>query len=203
MVSRERALKQLKELDKKGGAMRLAAEKWGNEFQTLISITLSARTRDEVTIAICKRLFQKFPSAEELSNANLGEIEEMIKPINFFQNKSKNIIECSKKIRRDFGGKIPKNLGKLITLPGVGRKTANVFLSQYGQDAIGVDTHVTYISNYLEWANSQKPEMIERILMELFPKDRWSEINKTLVRFGKNHTSKKEKDLLLDEIKKI
>ena len=203
MFPRVRALKQLEELKKDVKKMRLAAEEWPSAFQTLISIILSARTRDETTIVVCKKLFERFPTAERLSKANVKEVEEVIKPVNFFQNKSKNIIECAKKIVKDFDGKIPHNIEKLVSLSGVGRKTANVFMSAYNHDAIGVDTHVNYISNYLGWANSQKPELIERILKELFPKEKWNEINSTLVRFGKTHTSKFEKDKILDEIKKI
>lgn len=203
MFSRATALKQLEELKKDVKEMRLAAEDWPTEFQTLISIILSARTRDETTIEVCKKLFQKFPTAESLSNASVGDVEKIIYPVNFFQNKSKNIIDCAKKILNELGNKIPHSFEKLIILPGVGRKTANVFLSAYGSDAVGVDTHVTHISNYLGWVNSDKPELIERTLKEIFPKEKWSEVNPTLVRFGKSHTSRVEENKLLDKIKKI
>ena len=202
MFSRKKAIKQLESLKKDVNKMRLAAEGWPTSFQTLISIILSARTRDETTIQICKKLFEKFPTAESLSKASVKEVEETIKPVNFFQNKSKNIIECSKKISTEFNSKIPKSINKLITLPGVGRKTANVFLSEYGNDAIGVDTHVEYISNYLGWVDTNKPEKIERILKEIFPKEKWSEVNPTLVRFGKTHISCIKKNKILDEIHK-
>ncbi|PJE81255.1 endonuclease III [Candidatus Pacearchaeota archaeon CG10_big_fil_rev_8_21_14_0_10_32_42] len=202
MFSRKKAIKQLESLKKDVNKMRLAAEGWPTSFQTLISIILSARTRDETTIQICKKLFEKFPTAESLSKASVKEVEETIKPVNFFQNKSKNIIECSKKISTEFNSKIPKSINKLITLPGVGRKTANVFLSEYGNDAIGVDTHVEYISNYLGWVDTNKPEKIERILKEIFPKEKWSEVNPTLVRFGKTHISRIKKNKILDEIHK-
>ncbi|NCN51703.1 endonuclease III [archaeon] len=203
MFSRNKAINQLGEMKKGIVKMRLAAQDWGSPFQTLISIALSARTRDETTILVCEKLFKRFPTPESLSKATISEVEEIIKPVNFFQNKSKNIILCSKKIVKEFGGKIPKTIEKMIELPGVGRKTANVFLSECGSDAIGVDTHVTYISNYLGWVNSEKAEIIERTLKELFPKEKWSEVNPTLVRFGKTHTSKTEKNKLLDQIKSI
>jgi len=203
MFSRNKAINQLGEMKKGIVKMRLAAQDWGSPFQTLISIALSARTRDETTILVCEKLFKRFPTPESLSKATISEVEEIIKPVNFFQNKSKNIILCSKKIVKEFGGKIPKTIEKMIELPGVGRKTANVFLSECGSDAIGVDTHVTYISNYLGWVNSEKAEIIERTLKELFPKEKWSEVTPTLVRFGKTHTSKTEKNKLLDQIKSI
>ncbi len=203
MFSRNKAIKQLEEMKKDVKKMRLAAEKWPTPFQTLISIALSARTRDETTILVCEKLFQKFPTPQELSKATISEIEEIIKPVNFFQNKSKNIIACAKKLVQDFNGKVPNSIEKMTELPGVGRKTANVFLSEYGGDAIGVDTHVTYISNYLGWVDTTNAEKIERTLKEIFPNEKWSEVNPTLVRFGKTYTSRTEKDKILDEIKEI
>ena len=103
---------------------------------------------------------------------------------------------------REFQGEVPKDYDKLVLLPGVGGKTANVVLSEMGQDAIAVDTHVYYISRYLNWTKGNKPEIVERDLMNLFPKIYWKKLNPILVRFGKKYTSRKEKDKLLDKIKK-
>ena len=197
------AIKQLHELEKCGKKMRLAAESWESEFQTLISITLSARTLDETTISVCKKLFQKYPTPEKLAPASIKEIEEIIFPINFYQNKSKYIINCAKKLVELYQGNVPHDFEKLTELPGVGRKTANVFLSEVGKDAIGVDTHVFYISKKLGWAKSNKPEKVEEELKELFPKKYWSKINSTLVHFGKTFVSRKIKDEILGEIVKI
>ena len=202
-ISEKRALKQLEALKNEIPLIRLAGERWETPFQTLISIILSARTRDEITIKVCKNLFDNFPTVEKLSKAKLKKIEKLINPINFYHNKSKNILNCTKEIIKRFDSKVPKNFEELISLPGVGRKTANVFLSEFNHDAIGVDTHVNYISNYLKWVNSKKPEIVEESLKELFPKKIWSEINPILVRFGKTHTSKIKKNDLLDKIKKI
>lgn len=197
------ALKQLKFLEKKGGGMRLAADKWPNKFQTLVSIILSARTRDEVTIVICEKLFKKYGTIKKLSQARIPQIEKIIKPVNFYKNKSKNILNCAKMLVKEYKSKIPENIDELVKLPGVGRKTANVFLAEYGQDSIGVDTHVNYISNKLGWVSSKKPEKVEQDLEKLFPKRYWKKLNSTLVRFGKEYTSRKKKDTLLEEIKKI
>lgn len=199
----EKALKQLKLLEKQGGKMRLAAEKWPNKFQTLISIILSARTRDEVTIVICKKLFKKYSLSKKLSQAKLKEIEKIIRPVNFYRNKSKNIINCAKTLVKEYDSKIPESINELIKLSGVGRKTANVFLAEYGGNAIGVDTHVSYCSQNLGWTNNKKPEKIEKDLEKLFPKKYWKKLNSTLVRFGKEHTSRKQKDKILESIKKI
>ena len=183
--------------------MRLAAEQWDNDFQTLISIILSARTRDEVTIEVCKKLFGKFPTANKLSKASLQEIETLIKPINFYRNKSKNILNCAKVIVSEFNSKIPKSIEELVKLLGVGRKTANVFLTEMGGLGIGVDTHVSYISQKLGWTKNKDAHKIEQDLKKLFPQKYWNNVNRTLVRFGKTHTSRKKKDELLNEIKKL
>jgi len=195
-------LGHLKLLEKHSNIMPLAAENWKNEFQTLVAIILSARTRDETTIKICKILFQKYPSAEKLAKARIRDIENIIKPVNFFRNKSKNIIACAEMLVNQYNSEVPKNIEELIKLPGVGRKTANVFLTEVGQDGIGVDTHVSYISQKLGWTKNSNPHKIEEDLKSLFPQKYWNKVNSTLVRFGKSHMSRKKKDDLLNEIRK-
>lgn len=204
-MASEKVLRQFKALKNHPSikSMRLAAESWGSDFQILISTIMSARTRDETTIPTAESLFKKFPTAEKLSKAPLWEIEKIIRPVNFFRNKSKNILACSKEIVKNYDGKIPHDIAKLVKLPGVGRKTANVFLAELGQDAIGVDTHVAYISRKLGWTKNSQQEKIEQDLKTIFPKNLWKGVNSTLVRFGKTHTSRKKKDSLLREIKKI
>ena len=104
---------------------------------------------------------------------------------------------------KDYDGSVPYTIEELIKLPGVGRKTANVFISEYGKPGIAVDTHVHYISNYLDWSTNKNPHKVEADLKELFPKKIWSKVNYTLVRFGKTHTSRIQKNKMLDNIKKI
>jgi len=183
--------------------MRLAAESWKSDFEILISTIMSARTRDETTIPVAEKLFEKFPSAKKLSKARIGQIEKIIRPVNFYRNKSKNILACSKEISKNFKDKIPREIDELVKFPGVGRKTANVFLAELGNAAIGVDTHVAYISKKLGWTKNNRQSKIEQDLKKLFPKRKWKEVNSILVRFGKTHTSKRKKDALLEEIKKI
>jgi endonuclease-3 len=196
-------LKQLSFMKKNSKAMRLAAEKWKSPWQTLISTILSARTRDEKTIPIAKKLFQKYSSVNKLAKANIKDVQGIIRPVNFYRNKSKSVINCSKVIVEEHKGKIPKNIDELLKLPGVGRKTANVFLSEYGDHAIAVDTHVFYISRKLGWSKNKNPHKVEEDLKKIFSRKQWSMVNPTLVRFGKSHTSRKEKDKLLEEIKRI
>lgn len=203
MKDRKIAMKQLRFLKKHSKKMRLAADGWENDWQVLISILLSARTLDETVIRVCTPMFKKYPTAVELSKLNLDEVKELIGSINFYNNKSKMILSTSKKIVEEFNGAVPHDLDKLIALSGVGRKTANVFLGVNGGSNIGVDTHVNYISNYLGWTKSSKPEIIEKDLEKLFPKNKWNTIGHTLIRFGKTHTSKKIKNMILDEALKI
>ncbi len=202
-MNKETAIKQLQELNKQGKNIPLAAEGWDEEWKTLISVILSARTRDETTIKTCTELFKKYNTIEKLSKANLREIETAIKPVNFYKNKSKSICKCAKSLLEKHKSRVPHGLKDLIELSGVGRKTANVFLSEYGKDAIGIDTHASYISQKLEWTKNKAPEKIEKDLENLFPKEYWRKINPTLVRFGKTHTSRKKKDEILEEIRKI
>ena len=199
----EKHIKQLNEIKKLGGSMRLAAEAWNTPWKTLISTILSARTLDETTIKVSKELYEKYPTPKDLGNAKLEDVEKIIKRVNFYRNKSKNIINCCKALDEKYKGKVPEDFGKLVELAGVGSKTANVFLSEYGHDTIGVDTHVSYISQYLGWVKSDKPEKIEEELRELFPKSYWKDLNRWLVRFGKYYTSRKQKNELLDKIKEI
>ena len=202
----ERAIRQLKEFQKQSKnpeEMRLAAESWKNDYEILVSIILSARTRDETTIPVAEGLFKKYPSPEKLAKAPLTSVEETIRKVNFYKNKSKNIIECAKMLVLEHQGKVPHDFNVLLTLPGVGRKTANVFLAELGQDSIGIDTHVSYISNKMGWTKSTNQKQVEENLKSIFPQKYWGTLNDTLVRFGKTHTSRKKKDSLIDEIKKI
>jgi len=197
------ALKQLKAMEKNSKGMRLAAESWSSDFQVLISTILSARTRDEVTIVVAENLFKKYPTAKSLAKAKVSDVEKIIKPVNFYRNKTKNIINCSNELEIGINGTVPHGLDALISLSGVGRKTANVFLAEHGKHALPVDTHVFYLSRKLGWAKDKNPHKVEEELKKLFPKKYWNRINSTLVRFGKTHTSRKQKDKLLEEIKKI
>jgi endonuclease-3 len=202
-MDRERALRELRILEKHGRSMRLAAESWGSDWKTLISIILSARTRDETTIKICKELFKKYKNIGALARANLGDVQKMIRPVNFYRNKARSVSNCAKIIVSEYRGKVPHDFSELIKLPGVGRKTANVFLSEKGGDNIGVDTHVSWISQRLGWSKNNKPEKIEHDLERLFPKKYWSKVNPVLVRFGKTYISRRKKDEVINNIKKL
>ena len=196
-------LKQLRELEKRSSSMRLAAESWNEEWQTLISTIMSARTRDEMTIPVASELFKKYNTLRKLANANLKDVKKTIKPVNFYKTKSKNIVNCSKILVKNYNSKVPHNFDELIKLPGVGRKTANVFLAEYGKYALPVDTHVFQLARKLGWAKGNHPHKVEEELKNLFPRKYWNKINEILVRFGKTYTSRKEKDKILNEIRRM
>lgn len=181
--------------------IRLAAEEWDKDWKILISTIMSARTRDEVTIVVAEKLFKKYQTPKKLGSAKIDEVKKVIRPVNFFNNKAKNVKNCAKALAEEYGGEVPKNIEKLVKLPGVGRKTANVFLSEVGDHAIGIDTHLSYISQKLNWTKNKSPDKIEKDLERLFPKRYWRKLNPVAVRFGKTHTSKREKDRLLESIK--
>ncbi len=186
------AIKQLMDIEKmaNGREIRLAAE-WDEPWKILIAIILSAQNRDSRTIAVCEELFKKYPTPSKLGSARLSSIEKIIKSINYYKTKARNI-KASAKIISDEG--IGNSVDEIIRLPGVGRKTANVYLSEIGKDAVGVDTHVKRISFKLGWTKNKKPDKIEKDLMDLFPRKYWSKINEALVKFGQEFGRSKNKE---------
>jgi endonuclease-3 len=199
----KRAINQLNELSKLGRPMRLAAEDWKNDYEILISTILSARTRDETTIPVAEKLFEKYKNPQKLAKGKIKNISKIIRPVNFYKTKAKNIIKCSQYLVKNFKGKVPYDFEALLSLPGVGRKTANVFLVEVGKEGLAVDTHVAYCSRKIGWTKNTNPHKIEADLKKLFPKKYWSRINSTLVRFGKTYTSRKQKDKIIENIRKI
>ena len=202
------AIKQLKEIKKyvdEIGELRLAAE-WEEDWKILIATILSSQTRDELTIDICEKyLFKKYKSLRQLANGKLSEIRKIIRPINYYKTKAKNIKETARILIEEHKEKIPNNIDELLKLPGVGRKVANVYLvAAENADAIGVDTHVNRISNKLGWTKNKNPHKIEKDLEKLFPRKYWNSINWILVRFGRTYwTKKRNEDEILERIKKV
>ena len=145
----------------------------------------------------------KYSTLKKLSLAKNSDVLKILSSINYNKTKSKHIVQCAKILVKEHGSKVPQDFNLLITLPGVGRKTANVFLSEIGGANIGIDTHVNYISHKLGWTKSKTQEKIENDLKKAFPKRYHNKLNEVLVTFGKTYTSKKEKDLLLLQAKKL
>ena len=202
-MNSKKAIEQLKQIEKFASKeMRLAAE-WpkSQKWKILIATILSSQTRDEKTIEISEKLFKKFNSLKKLAKACLKDIKKIIKPINYYKTKARNIKKTAEILIEKYGGKIPSEIDLLLELPGVGRKVANVYLvAAENADAIGVDTHVARISRKLKWTKQKNRHKIEKDLEKLFPKKYWNSINWILVRFGRAHRTKDE-DKILEKIK--
>jgi len=154
-------------------------------FKILISTILSARTRDANTKIATERLFAKYNSPYLIATADNESLEDLIRASGFYRIKANRIKEVSKVLLDNYNGKVPKDFEDLISLPGVGAKTANcVLVYAFKEAAIPVDTHVHRISNRLGWVKTVKPEQTEKALREVVPKSLWIQINRIFVRFG-------------------
>jgi len=159
---------------------------WDDAFKILITGILSTRTKDEVTDRASLRLFCRFPTPEKLSRSSPSVVEKLIKPVGFYKHKSHDVVETSKIIVMKYGGEVPDKMEELLELPGVGRKVANIVLSEgVGKYGLAVDTHVQRISRRLGLSSSDKPEETEEILKRKIAKERWNEVNSYFVEFGK------------------
>ena len=159
----------------------------GSPLSILIGTILSARTRDENTSAVVKKLFAKYKSARSLAQAKVSDVEKIIKSTGFYHVKAKRIIEVASLVDSKYSGKVPDTLDELLKLPGVGRKTANcVLVYAFEKPAIPVDTHVHRISNRLGIVQTKTPEETELELIEKIPRKYWLKINDTFVMYGQN-----------------
>jgi endonuclease-3 len=159
----------------------------GNPFTILIGTILSARTKDENTAKVVKKLFAEYKTAKDLASAKIRDIEKIIKSIGFYHVKARRIIDVAKIIESQYKGIVPDNLDQLIMLPGVGRKTANcVLVYAFEKPAIPVDIHVHRISNRLGIVKTKTPEETEFELMKKIPKKYWLKVNDTFVMYGQN-----------------
>ncbi len=176
--------------------LRLLDEQYGREYvcylnhenawQLLIATMLSAQCTDARVNIVTADLFRKYRSIEDFANANLKELEQDIKPTGFYHNKAKNIIECCKKLRDEFGGEVPSTLEELTSLAGVGRKTANVIRGNiFNEPSVVVDTHVKRISKKLGLTKNDDPVKIEFDLMKELPKDHWILYNIQIITLGR------------------
>ena len=157
-------------------------------FQILISALLSARTQDATTLAASTRLFARANTPQALASLGVRQIEKLIYPVSFYRNKAVFVKDASRMLVENFGGEVPQTLDELITLPGVGRKTANLvmILAFRSKKNICVDIHVHRISNRLGWVNTRTPEETEQALYSAVSKRWWPLINLYLVTWGQN-----------------
>ncbi len=155
--------------------------------KVLISTILSARTKDETTKSVTEGLFKKIKNINDFKELNESEIENLIYPVGFYRNKAKYLKQLPYVLDEKFNGKIPKDIEKLVKLPGVGRKTANLVVAvAFRKDAICVDVHVHRIMNRLGYIKTKTPYETENALREKLPQKYWQTINSILVAFGQN-----------------
>ncbi|HTV03244.1 MAG TPA: endonuclease III [Luteitalea sp.] len=167
---------------------KIAEELMGDAFQVLVSTMLSAQTKDPVTLDASLRLFKVAPDAERLAKLPVSRVEKLIYPVSFYRNKAVHVKETARILLRAFGGQVPTTMDELLTLPGVGRKTANLTLivACRSRDNICVDTHVHRIANRFGWVRTRTPEQTEQALYKVAPRTWWANINLYLVTWGQH-----------------
>lgn len=159
---------------------------FSDPFWVLVTTLLSHRTKDPVTDAAARSLYNRYGSAEKLADASYDDVLSMISKVGFCRVKAARVIDLAGIIVNKYGGKVPESREELMTIPGVGRKTANVVISDsMGIPAIAVDTHVQRISKRIGWSKSDDPEKTEETLMKIVPKEDWVGFNPVMVEFGK------------------
>ena len=160
---------------------------YSKDYELLIAIVLSAQTTDKKVNKVTRVLFQKYSSVKDLANAQVEDIENIIREIGTYKKKSVFVKEIANRLMNDYGGVVPNDADYLITLPGVGRKTINVFLAEfYGVPAIAVDTHVERVSKRLRLATvSDDVVAVEKKLMKKIPKERWIKTHHQFIFFGR------------------
>ena len=159
---------------------------YGKPYELLFSTIMSAQCTDARVNEVTKELFVKYPSLENFANADLKELENDIHSVGFFHMKAVHIIECAKALIDRFGGEVPRDIDDLTSLPGVGRKTANVVRTHvFEEPSVVVDTHVKRVSGKLGLTRETDPVKIEFDLMKKIPKDHWSLINLHFITLGR------------------
>ncbi|URA09779.1 endonuclease III domain-containing protein [Thermospira aquatica] len=157
----------------------------GSPYQVLVATLLSLRTKDEMTREAAVRLFQRADTPEKMLRLSEKAISEIIYPVGFYRTKAKRILEITKILLEKYGGRVPDTLEELLSLPGVGRKTANLVITLgYHKPGICVDTHVHRISNRWDYVNTKNPHETEFALREKLPIEEWIMYNDILVAFG-------------------
>lgn len=157
-------------------------------FQMVVAVMLSAQCTDERVNKTTPALFKRCKTIQDFADIDIKELEKIIHPCGFYKNKAKNIKLCAKQVLEDFNGEVPETMEELITLAGVGRKSANVVMLEAFNNpkGIAVDTHAKRISNLIGLSKEKEPEKIEQDLIKIFPKEYFKDVNHILVWHGRN-----------------
>lgn len=176
-----------------------------NNWELLVAVILSAQCTDKMVNKVTPGLFKKYKKLDDYVNAKPSVFERDIKPTGFYKNKTKNILAAAKKIKKDFGGKLPRTMEEMLTIPGVARKTANVVLGNaYGiVEGIAVDTHVKRFAQKFDLTDHKNPVRIERDLMELLPQKEWFSITYHLIEYGRQICPARKHDCTDHPLSKI
>ena len=185
-MTKEKTKMILDKLDQEYGTTKegfLHQEDW----QLLTAIMLSAQSTDKQVDEVLPGLWKKFPDLEAVMLASVEEVENAIKSIGLYKVKAKNIKKCCEKLWKEHDKKVPKSMDELVELPGVGMKTATLFLADaYGVPGVTVDTHVFRISKRIGWAEGKNPVQVEKELMKVLPREHWNRLNFQLIYHGRS-----------------
>lgn len=182
---RTRALAVLEQLQQLYPAARSELD-YSTPFELLISTILSAQATDKSVNACTPALFAAYPDAASLARADIVTVEEKIRTIGLYRSKAKNIVKTAQMLEQDHQGTVPNDFSALLKMAGVGRKTANVVLSNaFGRPAIAVDTHVKRLANLLKFSKESNPDKIEKDLEKIFPKEQWIFTHHALILHGR------------------
>jgi endonuclease III len=183
----ERVLSREKKLERLTALRGLQMEEQDDAFKILIGTILSARTRDENTTKVVKKLFARFETPDDIASADIEELKKLIRSIGFYNVKAERIKQVSQIIVNKFGGRVPDDIDSLLELPGVGRKTANcVLVYAFNKPAIPVDVHVHRISNRLGLVDTKTVKQTELELNKMVDRRLWTMVNNTFVMYGQN-----------------
>ena len=183
---RERAVEVCRRMEQRYPGVG-AALNFENPYQLTIAVLLSAQTTDANVNACTPELFRRWPEPADLAAAPIEEIEEVVHSCGFYHSKARHAKECAQMIVADFAGEVPQTMPELISLPGVGRKTANIVLNEgFGiVEGIAVDTHVFRLSKRLGFTHATTPSAAEDDLLDLLPRELWKPVNSQWIRFGR------------------
>lgn len=178
---------------------------YSNNWELLVAVVLSAQCTDKMVNKVTEKLFKKYPTLTDYTKANLQEFEQDIKSTGYYRAKARNILKAAQVVQETFNGKIPKTIEELTTIPGVGRKTANVVLGNaYGiYDGIAVDTHVKRFAIRFDLTDHTDPVKIEKDLMEIIPQKDWFDFTYLAIEYGRNIAPARKYDTTKDPLIKI
>lgn len=185
-MTKEKTKKILQILDKEYGVAKEGFLHMA-DWQLLVAIMLSAQSTDKQVDEVLPGLWKRFPSLTAVVESAAEDVEDAIKSIGLYKVKARNMKKCCETILKEYEGKVPAKIEELVKLPGVGRKTATLFLADaYGIPGVTVDTHVFRISKRIGWAKGKNPVQVEKELMEVLPKEHWNRINFQLIYHGRS-----------------